>query len=205
MKKIKNISAFTLIEMIVAITIFTIFISMIVGTYLFIARAQRDAAEARKYYSGARDVMEEITKEVKLNKIYYLCYEATITGVLGCSAVDLGQGLPVANLALINGEENHLMIFSLSDFVTLMEYEIDENTLGWVAASGYEDGALQISATGVDISSLNFRIFPYADPEENYDDTAYQFMPYVTVYLTVLDGNGSDYSLETTASTRIYE
>jgi len=199
-------AAFTLLEMIVAVTIFTIFVSMLVGTYLYIARAQRDLAEDRKFYSGARDVIEEISKEIKLNKIYYPCYEDLVSGVSECGVFDLALGLPTDVLALVNRAEDSLIVYSFSDEgVFVREYSIDINTGDFTPSYGYEDGALRISAEGVNFTNLNFRIFPYSDPDANYDSADYQFMPYVTIYLTVAGGLGGDYSLETSVSTRIYE
>ncbi len=201
MKSITNNKAFTLIEMVVAITIFTIFISMIAGTYLHIAKMQRDMGEMREFYSGARDVMEEIAQEVRLSDVYYECYELGISSIAEClSPYDLSLGGPAENLVLIDGE--NVKAYSLDEnIVYVNEYEWDG--VAWLPADGYEDGAFAISDEI--LSGLYFGIFPYSDPSENYDNVAMQFQPYITVYMSVMYGNDSELSLQTSISSRSYE
>ncbi len=202
-RKYSDNQAFTLVEMVVAIAIFTIFISMIAGTYLYVARAQRDAAELRKVYSGARDVMEEISKEVKLSSIYYGCYEGSATGIDEClTTVDLTQGTAVENLALIDGDV--AKVFYAEDGVVYTN-EYDFDGAAWLPSEGYEEGAKAISADPLAVNGIYFWIFPSYDPDEYYDEVLLQFQPYATVYLDAQYTDELTFSLQTSVSTRTYE
>ena len=209
MKNLKQKSAFTLVEMVVAMTIFTIFISMVAGTYLYIARGQRDAGEVRKIYSGARDVMEEIQAVARQYKVYYEYYDGSAcSGFLAseCSETfNLSQNAVVSVLAMINDDENELVFFRTSEveenyYVLVREYELNEFD-EWIYKAGYETEALPISTSDISVVGLNFRIFP--------DSNDYEYQPFVTVFMTVsgntLIGDGFEYDLQTTISTRLYD
>ncbi len=192
----KGKKAFTLIEMVVAVAIFTIFISMIAGTYLYIARAQRDTGEVRKVYSSVRDVVEEMSKDIKLMNVYYDCYEEVVSGIDGCDGTfDLSHGLPSEELFLIDGDEAKVFTSDDEGFVTVMGYEMGEGS--WMPTSGYEEGAIAFS--DLEILGVYFEIYPYSDPAENYEDIDMQFQPYVTIYLDT-----EDFDLQTSISTRSY-
>lgn len=203
MKKINLKAGFTLIEMIVAICIFTIFISMLAGTYLYIAKAQRETAEVRKVYSGLRDVVEEISEEIKLSSVCYGCYSVVLTGVDECSAYfDLTQRTVVNSLALVDGE--NLKVFVLDDGkVGVREYEYSDGL--FLPATGYESGLSYISADDFDVDSLYFGIYPAADPSKNYEDISVQYQPHVTLYVSVSSDSGTEFDLQTSVSVRKYE
>jgi len=196
-------AGFTLVEMIVAICIFTIFISMLAGTYLYIARAQRETAEARKVYSGLRDTVEEISKDIKLSSIYYDCYSGTVAGVAECSTYyDLTQDTVLTSLALI--KDGDLEIFVLDDgAVGMIEYE--ESAGLWVPKAGYESGLIYISSENFNVDTLYFGVFPADDPSDNYDDLSVQYQPYVTLYISVSSDGGTELDLQTSVSVRNYE
>ncbi|MBU1019019.1 MAG: prepilin-type N-terminal cleavage/methylation domain-containing protein [Patescibacteria group bacterium] len=202
--------AFTLIEMVVAITIFTIFIGIISGTYLYIARAQHDTGEVRKVYSGARDVMEMIVAEARTSAPYYDCYdfggggeipECTGTYNLELSAVDV--------LILLGRSEDEITVFSSDEGEVFMKkYELGAGDV-WVPQIGYELGALPISGDEAVFEGLYFEIYPAISPEVNYGDVSVQYQPHVTVYMRVAGEtrNTSEmiYDLQTTISSRVYE
>ncbi|OIP80074.1 hypothetical protein COW94_01120 [Candidatus Peregrinibacteria bacterium CG22_combo_CG10-13_8_21_14_all_44_10] len=201
-QKNNNNQAFTLIEMVVAIAIFTIFISMISGTYLYVARAQRDSAEMRKVYSGARDVVSDISQDVKLQSVYYGCYEGSAMGISEClTTVDLTQGNEVDHLALYSGDEAEVF-YAEDGVVYVNEYVFDGAS--WLPASGYEDGAKAVTAAPLTVDGLYFRIFPAYDPDEYYDDVSLQFQPHITVYIDSSYSDILNFSLQTSVSTRTY-
>lgn len=216
MRKIKKNEAFTLIEMVVAITIFTIFISIIAGTYLYIAKAQYDVGEVRKVYSGARDVMEQIVEEARLGMPYYDCYDynpgmvAELSGVSECSQIYNLELSAVDTLVLLSQTGEELTTFSVSEEgdAFMNKYELGASD-SWVPQSGYEEGALQISGADFQVDGLYFEISPHVNPSDNYDDVSVQLQPYLTVYMAVSgeirNGERISYDLQTSVSTRIYE
>ena len=70
-KLVERKSAFTLVELLIATTIFALFISVLAGSYLMITKAQRDTNEMRKVYSEGRFVVDEIVSAVLGAYIYF--------------------------------------------------------------------------------------------------------------------------------------
>lgn len=155
MKTVKKNQAFTLVEMVVAIMIFTIFISMIAGTYLHIARAQKDMAELRKVYSGARDVMEMMREDIMTSSIFYGCYDGEASSISECS------GSSTDKLALLDGDD--AVIYYADEGEVFMNRYSYENG-GWLGS-----GAMQVSGVDFMVDYLYFGIYPEAT--------------YVTIYM----------------------
>lgn len=63
--------AFTLIEMIIAITVFTIFIGFSLSTYLVFHRANQDALTVRSMVMDTELLMDELLDAVRENRIDY--------------------------------------------------------------------------------------------------------------------------------------
>lgn len=215
MKILSNKTGFTLIEMVVAITIFTIFISMLAGTYLYIARAQSDVGEIRKVYSSTRDTVETIINIARESEVYYDCYSEVIGEIPECNTtVDLSLSAVIEDLVLIDNSGEEVVVFTTYEdegisYVGVKEYEFSESSSSWVEKTDYVFDYLPISSNEMTVKSLYFRIFPYGDPQENYDTLAYQYQPHVTIFMTA-SGNTSvnsdlTFDLQTTVSTRQYD
>ncbi|MBU2524069.1 type II secretion system GspH family protein [Patescibacteria group bacterium] len=67
---------FTLVEMLISILVFVIFLTATSGSYLSLARSIYNANQERKVYSAAQDIINLITLEVKKGVVDYDCYEA---------------------------------------------------------------------------------------------------------------------------------
>ena len=72
MKKIfKTKSGFTLIEMLVAMAIFVVFVGILVNSYSSIVKAYHEANDYRKMYVEARDIFETLTRELRDGMVDY--------------------------------------------------------------------------------------------------------------------------------------
>lgn len=194
--------AFTLVEMILAITIFSTFIGFVLTTYVTFHRAQQDAAVTREVLMEAETVLLELTDALKENFINFDAYSV--------------------------GQEIATDI--LSDFVQTSQAEfIDSNTLYLISPEGQEivfdwgvaaqeltlmegDGVAQrIHSENVYVSHLSFEIFPSLDPYDSanvgYDDVAFQPIVKINMTFAALGRSSEelDVSLETSVTSRFYQ
>ena len=173
--------AFTLIEMIIAITVFTIFIGFAMSSYISFHRAQQEASATRSLLLEVHSTMETITDALKTNTIDYEAYAGPSSDVLSSivgSRFDL-------NL-LGGGAKNTDTLYLLSadgEIPIVFEWNEDEETLTMQVG---EDDPISLNAEATKVSSVNFKIFPAEDPydTENVTDDDLQYQPSVKVSLT---------------------
>ena len=192
MKKILKNKGFTLIEMLVAMSIFVIFIGVLISSYTDIVKSQQEANDYRVLYSDARRVFDKLTEEIRGSAVYYA--EGTdytnVNESLKLVSLD-GQGEVVFEY---NGEEGELWFGEAVKGIVENEYSL----IG--------SGDSRIS-----VSEFNVFVSPVDDPykEENVFADGIQFQPKVTVFATFemeRRKGGSPYSvdLQTTISSRFY-
>lgn len=213
--KIRAKRGFTLIEMLIAMSIFVTFLGILMGSYSSIVKAQREANDYRVLYSEARRVFDKLTEEIRGGSILYSRQvdppspefltgndSLTLVAADGNRAVnfvyqELGQGEggvdgedPIEKGTILFTEE----LFSEGKGTSNETYSLISN----------EEGKVYVSAFNVFVSPSTD---PY-NPENVYKD-AIQFQPKVTVYARFeLEGkNGKDpfiLDLQTTVSSRFY-
>lgn len=215
--------AFTLIEIIIAITVFSIFVAFMMTAYSVFNNAQYDAAKSRSMMYEIQDVLNLLNESVKENKIYYCYYYDCETALPAYDTIDSNE------LALINADESEYIIIAWNEgvdtladgYLSMQKFEYDENLALWTEASGYEE-PVKLNSDDVivrlfDSNSGSFRIFPSMDPyaKENINylktlvspiDIFYQ--PNVKVEMTfVTTGRTRDeikIDFSTTITSRIY-
>lgn len=201
-KKIKTKKGFTLVEVLVAITLFMIFITSISGAYLDIARSQREANAVREVYSEIRYVFDLIGFEARSKTIDY-GYE----------------GGPSPNyVALIDGQGRNRTVFSVEEDLQTESKKLylyrenkEEGSLFFTPAQGFENGGKQeIELKNINIENFIFEVSPLIDPfdPENLYCGAVQFQPAVSLYATIGSSNkiagNFKLDLQTTISSRVY-
>jgi len=225
--KLKKQKGFTLIEVLIALTIFMIFITSISASYLDIARSQREANAVREIYSDIRYVFNLIEEEARSKTIDYACYqkgevpeeyngEDLIIDFSRVCAAAADITDPTEYLALIDSEGINRTIFkiennSAGDGKIFTIYKEHYTGGGFASDPGFK----LMSFTPMDlknlkINSFKFEISPMADPfdPELVACGPVQFQPMVTVYTTV-EGAKKETSqfkmnLETSISSRVY-
>ncbi len=210
--------AFTLIEMIVAITVFSIFIGFAISAFLSFHRADQEALVDRSLMMEAGQVMDILTTDIKENKIDYEYY-------------DDGSGSPFTFTFPFTVElgdhvlnESVLVLRSVDGLTrTVYTWDSDPDVLGLtvqkfdmtdvtnpVALDGYTD-PLPMTSDHVYLNDVNFRIFPDVDPydPENASDDATAFQPVVTLNLIfAAEGRVREevtLPLQTTVTSRFYQ
>lgn len=204
----KKHSAFTLIEMVVAITIFTIFIGMAIGSFLFFHKAQQDAAASRTLIFEAENIVTIMTELVKENKIDYSYKECVLCGDF--EFVDAKNTDKIVFLSLDGLTQTIVELDDEEEVLTILKKNLNLISGEFENADAYDEAAL-LHTNDVYIESVNFRIFPNEDPfdPENVSDNDVQYQPNVKIEMTLktLSRSGAEKTLnfETTLTSRIYQ
>lgn len=97
---LKKNPGFTLIEMIIAITVFTIFIGFSISAYLTFHRADQEALIERNLVMSAQAIMADLSEAIRENKIDYDSYDSSV-----------GTGI----LPLVDAEGEHALFYEWDD------------------------------------------------------------------------------------------
>ena len=208
--------AFTLIEMIIAITVFSIFIGFAVSAFLSFHRADEEALVDRSLVMEGGQVMDTLTTDIKTNKIDYEYYDESSGGSAlssaFTSAFSIGDHVwNQSTLALrsVDGLTRTLYVWD-SEAKTLTVQKFDMSSGTSAEMDGYPE-ALPMTSDHVYLNDVNFRIFPDVDPYDaaNATDDETAFQPVVTMNLTfAAEGRVKDevtLPLQTTVTSRFYQ
>lgn len=229
MKKMQIKKGFTLIEVLIALSIFMVIVTTLAASYLDIARKQREANTIREIYSEIRYVYNLIGEEARSKTIDYGCprkfkelNEDDILrpiDVVSTSQVcsDLTTAPEGTYLALVNANSTERTIFQITDdpedqnskILSFYRESKDENSLAWLPNPGF-DGFQTIDLKEIKLEKMKFEIAPLGDPfdPENVGCGVIQYQPSVSVYSTIASKyeSISDFSLDlqTSFSSRVY-
>lgn len=219
----KKNPAFTLVELIIAITVFSIFIAFGMTSFSVFHRVQQDSATSRDVMFQIDDAMNIITEAVKENKIdygYYDCADSSISTIT-LSPAEFANSLTTSvvraascktdtiepnTLVLISHDGNNRIVFKYSDeSLTMQEFEKDSSD-EWNETSD----ALELHSDSVKVTSVDFRIFPNVDPYDSANnDVELFYQPNVKVKMTFeTPGQAREtisLDFETTITSRVYQ
>lgn len=202
--------AFTLIELIVSMTIFTIFVGVVTSTFIFTSRALREANEVRKVYGEARFLMDQLTQDVRLNTVDYKClknevgYETDL--FKECEFYD------VVLLPLISSDGQHRIIYRFeANQFSILKLDWNEALDQWDLALGFT-GFETFKMQNVQLETVSFTVVPQDNPYEdgNFLDNELQFQPSVNIHIEAKSTSSRlaesvPVLLQTTVSSRIYQ
>ncbi len=205
--KEEAVEAFTLIEMIIAITVFTIFIGFAMATYLTFHRAQQEAAVVRSLTLEAESTFDLVTEALRENMIDYGRYadEDPSAGDILYEAVYSHYGFLSMNDTNVT---NTLYLIGVDG--TQLAFEWDDGEGIFTMQVGDEE-PIQLHADGIAASFIGFEIFPHVDPyeSENISEDDFQFQPIVQVAMTFsAPGHVRDeveLELQTSITSRFYQ
>lgn len=214
----KRRSGFTLVELLISISLFVIFLGIVSSSYVSIVRGQRQANITRKMYSQVRVFMDDLASQMRLGTIDYDCYPGSahidqcppdIAGTISSSSGSY--------LALVNKDKTEKTVYFFdvqSQQLKLKKFIKSSNT--WTSAPGYEtlnnssNGFRSLFTDELKVKNVTFSIYPLLNPysEENYAANHYQFQPKMTLFISVENANSNlppfNLNLQTTLSSRVY-
>lgn len=191
---------FTLIELMISMTIFIMFIGVLFGSYMAIVKGQRDANSYRAMYSESRRVFEKITDEVRNGIIYYP--ENTEGNIVS------EYGVSLHSVVVLSKEMDKLSVF-----------ELDGGNLNYCNKSVTEDidykyyahsGETYLLNSATKMKDFKVSVYPAVDPYRTVNTvaTSLQFQPMVHIEATfekeISGGNTFELTLSTSVSSRYY-
>lgn len=189
-------SGFTLVELIISIAVFMIFIGIATSSYVQLVKANRTANETQKIYRETRFVLDAISREIKTGALDYSCIDQN-----KLDAQCLGnQGTETKRTVAVISPDSTVRTFFKFDTadknVQIMRQNRLSAALPW-SAGEWE----QLSSDILEVEDLSFSFFPEKNPYEskNADTDALQWQPSVSI---ILKTNGYDF--RTTYSSRVY-
>jgi len=194
-----KMAAFTLIEMIIAITVFTIFIGFAISAYLAFHRADQDALVVRALLMEEQGIMDKLSSAVKENRIAYSAYKDSVSG----------ENIETANLYLLSADKKNIFVYSWDSDAQMVQLQAFDSTSG-APLDGYAD-PIQLNSENAKVSYLEFKIFPSVDPyaDENKQVDNVQFQPVISIDMTMeMPGRVQEkvsVSLHTAATSRYYK
>ncbi|MDD4290258.1 MAG: prepilin-type N-terminal cleavage/methylation domain-containing protein [Patescibacteria group bacterium] len=184
-KKIKKLSGFTLLEMIVATAIFVIVSTMCIGIYILTIKANTRVIIMQKIQNEMRFAMDYISREIRLANIDYDYY------------TDFKITNPSEELALEDNFSNRVIFRK----ITRENEELGEE-IGFLQVKYNNSDWVDITANNVNLKDLYFYISPTQYPATNDD---FNKQPLVTIVMKFVDeGNQLETFLQSTISARNY-
>jgi prepilin-type N-terminal cleavage/methylation domain-containing protein len=190
---------FTLVETLIALGIFAMFMSILIGSYSGIVRSLKEANDYRIMYADSRRVFDTVVAEFREGMVDY--------GKSNCKSVYLMGPQSTVNLISKDG-------VSTTKISRKEVKESDapgvEKKRGVIEISKGSDSPTVLNSPEVDVAKFDVFAYPHLDP---YDQKivikdAYQFHPFVLVKATFekekYNGEMFSVSFETAVSSRIY-
>lgn len=215
LKAAKFVSArgFTLMEMLVALSVFSILVVAASDVFILASRAQRKALNMEALQTSARYSMEAMVREVRMGTLDYAYYaernaEAETTGPL--------LGIPETDLA-VTDRDGVRMVFFRSDIEVQdgsAQYCPDPTSVPCLLVKvGDEVTPAPLSPKGVRVRDAKFYLYPEKDPMTfDFASSGYLIngQPAVTILLSLEStvgraGEMDQFYLQTTAVSRAYK
>ena len=192
-------AGFTLLELLIAISIFSILVVVVAGIYVAFSRAQAEVRASQRLLNDSQYAIEVMAREIRNNLIFD--FDPTPTD---CERF-LGTGY--VNCLILQREDQSLVAFTTKDSIL---YHIilpctDYNSLcSWNTQNSYTY-LLAPTLNQVEVTDLQFYIQPPVDPYQGLSD----IQPRVTIKLKTKYSSFKtieqvSHTLQTTISSRIY-
>lgn len=195
-KKITPHAGFTLMEMLISISVFMLFIGLVASSYISLVKANNTANDMQKLYRETRNVFDTFAAEIRNGAIDYSCVNPDTNMDVYCTEnQNIGDKKVLGVLSKDGGKRS---LFKEKNGKILFQKQTrDPSGLSWVYTSDWQ----ALTAEKSRVEKLKFFISPLKNPysAENAEDDSLQIQPSVTILLKI---NG--YVFRTTYSSRTY-
>ncbi len=197
----RNKKGFTMIELLVSMSIFMVFIGLSASSYIGLMKANQHASEMQQTYRDIRHVFDTIADEVHNNQIDYNCF-ALNNGDADC--IQNGTTPNVIAFTSSDKEFIYRRLYSFSDgTVKVKNQKKLPNDLSWATTAD----AVALTSEQTKFSDVSFSFFPLKNPydSENVADATVQWQPSVSISITKASSTvGTPQIYKTTFSSRSY-
>ncbi len=191
-KTFKSRRGFTLIEMMIAMSIFVTFLGILFNSYTSIIRAQQEANDYREMYVEARQVFDYLTQELRNGVVDYA---------------------PAGDAGVFGSRNSITLVSKDAAYRVNIDYNLGTKTVHVKKTAVLNDAEIEDGDLNhdVDITQMDFYVSPAIDPYNqkyfSYDKN--QFHPKVTIFARFekeLSGAKEPLTMElqTTISSRVY-
>ncbi len=215
LKIFKKQKGFTLIEMMVAMGIFVMFIGILISSYTDIVRSNTEANDYRILYSEARRVFDTLSEEIRKGSVEYLSNAS-----INAPFTDPKYNTSNDSLVLISENGGRKVTFSyeeeadegdISKGNIVFTEEIIDTFSGNPPVNSYPLLSSGDVSRQVYLTEFSVFVSPVGDPynPNNVYSDGLQFQPKVTIFATFemkkRKGEGVfNFDLQTTVSSRSY-
>ncbi len=184
-KILKN-GGFTLVELMVAVSLFAVIMTLSMGSILSVFDANRKSQTLRTVMDNLNFTMEAMTRNIRFGSTYHC--DSTVGDIT--VPRDCGNNSPATSL-VFKASDGTRVIYKLSG--------------GRIARSINGGSDYYLTSSDMTIQSLTFRVFG----SPNYSTGADLFQPQVIIVVSGFAGSkptiASSFSLETTVSQRQFD
>ena len=173
-------SAFTLIEMLISISIFMIFIAILGGSYTSLVRANRTANEAQKTYREVRFVFDTLASEIRGGRLDYSCIDMSGLDVLCLDNQTAGEKKVLGILR--NGGLSRTLFKFMDKKILVLSQTRAALLAPWATTRDWQP----LTTEELNIDTAYFTVFPLRDPyaSSNALDNEVQWQPTVSIFIS---------------------
>lgn len=184
---------FTLIEMLISITILMLFLGIAASSYTTLVKANQSANSSQKIYREVRHVFDTLAQEIRGGVIDYSCIDLRELDAL-CLKNQRNDTQSVLSILHDGGASRTLYKFANGTLLALHQTRVAG---GWA----WENTWQSFVSDALELDDLTFSVFPLQNPYEsaNAGNDAVQRQPAVTIKLRA---GGHDF--RTTYTSRTY-
>lgn len=193
-----NQTGLTLVEILVAVSIFSLLSVVVAGIYVAFSHSQARATRAQRLLNDAQFALVGIAREIRNNQLYY---------GFGLTAVDCNNEITfpinIESCIFLKKSDGTIVSFAKETGENKLYYLVKNQTSGEWSATGYvfNDGN-----EGIVIDSLNFWPNPPTDPSVEGNNR----QPIVMIQVQVSTDDTDiyrqvHYNLQTSVSSRVYQ
>lgn len=187
---------FTLIEILVSLSIFMILLGVLMSSFFQLYKSQRAANETRKVVADLRTLVNFVQDEMRTKTIDFCGYE---NGDVCKLSFDKAQN----KIILVSKDQRERTTIT---FVSEKVNDQDQGKITFQRAT-QDPGKIWLplpeqvlSLSHAQLHSVSFSLAPMGDTNKNLQSAAFQMQPSVTLHVTF----GNNYYLQTTFSSRVY-
>jgi prepilin-type N-terminal cleavage/methylation domain-containing protein len=197
---IKNKQGFSLLELLLAIGIFSILITVVSGIYIAFSKTQTEVRASQRLLNDSQYAMEIMAREIRNNVIFD--FEPTIAD---CNSF---LGVNYNTCIILQREDKSLVAFTTYNNILyhiILTCNDDYSSCSWGTNQNDYTYLLSPYTNQVQVEDLDFYISPDVDPYQGAVDE----QPRVTIklktrYYSTKVVEQVSHNLQTTVSSRIY-
>lgn len=194
-----NNAGLTLVEILVAVSIFSLLAVVVSGIYVAFSNAQARATRSQRLLNDAQFALVGMAREIRNNELYY--------GFGGLTPAICAAEITVINVescVFLRKNDGTIVAFAKEAGLNKLDYLVKDQVADTWSVTGFvfNDGD-----EGVEIDNLNFFVAPSTDPSIEGNLNRQPFVM-IQVQVNTTDTNiykRVSYNLQTSVSSRVYK